>query len=149
MPNIPLTTKHPYRYGDRVPWIKPWHNSCIQAPFTCKESAVWWATTQLKEVSKPYGLVWNNIKRTFRGRITTCFNATEVADPGATVNPSSSGKGYVPRSCIDTRIPASGARAEMYSLCWILNSKVSPTKPKWNCNVILQYKLIEYTCSWI
>lgn len=60
----------------------------------------------------------------------TCLNATEEADPGEIVNPSSSGNGYVPRSCIETRIPASGARADMYSLCWILNSKVKPGRKK-------------------
>lgn len=53
----------------------------------------------------------------FYKTLFTCLNATEEADPGEIVNPSSSGNGYVPRSCIETRIPASGARAEMYSLC--------------------------------
>lgn len=82
-------------------------------------------------------VIWVNIAHLsilihffFYKTLFTCLNATEEADPGEIVNPSSSGNGYVPRSCIETRIPASGARAEMYSLCWILNSKVKPGRKK-------------------
>ena len=109
-----------FLFSSKQNWFSVWERSRMA---WCP--SVRWSSSQKSSIQGNMSQVMSRIQQ-----VLTCLMPMEVANPGATLIPCSSGNGIWPALEMSIRIPASSVSDPRYSYCSICSSRLRPDSNK-------------------